>query len=183
MNTGNVKVTGLDTATLPADLLTTAKTHLRVEFNRDDAYITQALQRAINLYEQFTGRSAFVRNVQWQPVPFPPLQPAPFQPVTDLVATDPAGGDVTNQYQVLDRGGAVYIATIDGVTTFGDGVSFGYKTGFATAAEMPLGALDIVLRITAGLYETREHQTFVTMEMVSFWLQDLIVGAGWIPRA
>lgn len=182
MNLGNVTVTEIDQDTLAQALLPTAKTHLRVEFTRDDEYIVQALQRAINLCERFTGRSVFERTVDWWPVPYPSMQQVPYQPVSVFAATDAEGTDVAASYQLLDRGGAVYMATTDPTLVFGSGVKFTLTTGYSDETLLDLGLLDIILRITAGLYETREHQTTVTMEMVSFWMQDLIVGGGWIPR-
>lgn len=180
----SVKVTEIDWQTLPEALLATVKSHLRVEFNRDDEYITKMIARAINLYEQFSGRSIVARTVEWTPSPLPYVQQVPFQPLGEWTATAPDGTVTTADYVVYDNGGAVLIgsAAVPPVK-FGEGVTFEMVTGYTEADDIPPGALDIILRISAGLYETREHQTVVTMEMVSFWTQDLIVGGGWIPRA
>lgn len=183
MNNGQILILSTDYTTLPEGLLDSAKAQMRVTFDRDDEYITQALKRAINLYEQFIGRTLFAREVQWSPLPYPTVQAPPFQPVSSLSALDADGNDVSGDYQRFTRSGSEWVGTADATTAFGDDVTLTLTTGIDDADNMPPGALDIVLRITAGLYENREHQTPVTMTMVGFWIQDLIVGGNWIPRA
>src|SRR6187399_3166361 len=48
-----------DRGTLPAALLPLAKSHMRVEFARDDDYIKMCLSRAIDFFERTTGLAVF----------------------------------------------------------------------------------------------------------------------------
>ena len=62
-----ILASGLDRAVLPAALLPIAKSHLRVDGSYDDAYITDAIKRAINWFERVTNVSVNPVTWSWSP--------------------------------------------------------------------------------------------------------------------
>lgn len=172
--------TSVDRAALPAELLPLAKSHMHVEFDRDDSYITSCLSRAIALFEMATGFMLNPGTYTWTPGAVPwqagPV-PVPVQPVIAISGIDADGGsillDVTGVHDT-DQVSAFYVVSpVAGATVT-------IETGFATAADLPPAALQAVLAITARLYEYREQFTSPTMQTPG-WVNDFLVGH-WVPR-
>lgn len=188
----------VDRTVLPAALLPLAKAHLRVEFSRDDAYITQTIARAIDQFERKTGFSVFAADYEWSPGPFERrfYAPAylsgawlvPVQPIVEPWAAEiPNGGgaavDVTANYQLIgdidsDRVGAQYF-----VGPPAAGLAITFTAGFAAIEDLSPGLVDVILRRTAYLYEFREAVAApgASGAMTADWWNDELVGH-WAPR-
>jgi uncharacterized phiE125 gp8 family phage protein len=171
--------TSVDRAALPAELLPLVKSHLHVEFDRDDAYISSAISRAIGLFELSTGYLLNPAVYTWTPgtVSESCRLPVPVQPAVSLTGLDGEGApiDITVEgFHDPDQVSTVYVSA--GVS----GATVTIETGFPTAAELPPAALNAVLLITGRLYEYREQYTSPVMQTPG-WVNDLLVGH-WVPR-
>jgi hypothetical protein len=173
-----------DYATLPAAILPLAKEQLRIDFTDDDATITRQIGAAISYFEKFTGQQIFGAEVAWTPL----LElgwsayPTPVQPVRSFTVLVESV-DVSAEYELRARSAVepVYLAKIDG-TAFPAAAAITLQAGYDDAATIDPSILDVILRVTAALFEHRESISAISIEQVPFWLNDLM-GGHWIPRA
>jgi uncharacterized phiE125 gp8 family phage protein len=175
---------GLDLVALPAALLPFAKSHLRVDGTYDDAYITDAIKRAINWFERVTNVSVNKVTVTWKPDQgnFCNGQAAvPVSPVNSPVVVNDSGGtDVTANYQVetmSQHGVGLYRL----VGSFASGMKVTIPSGYADADALDAGIADAVLRYTAHLYENREILVMGTEAQTPGWMTD-VIATYWMPR-
>ena len=63
----SITATGLDRSALPAALLDIAKSHMRIDGTYDDAYIADAIKRAISWFERVTNVSVNPVTWVWSP--------------------------------------------------------------------------------------------------------------------
>ncbi|WP_376742125.1 hypothetical protein [Ensifer canadensis] len=173
-----VEIISIDRATLPGELLPIAKTHMRVSYNDDDAYIQLCLQRAIDLFERHSGRCVFETVAFWEPVRSAQRLLLPLIPVQSFTAADATGNDVTNEYEIK---GGDYFQRKDGAPVPA-GMMITLTCGFAAMADLPPSPVDITLRVSAYFYENRESVTSYGLEQVPQWMNDLLLG-NWVPRA
>lgn len=172
-----IEVISIDRATLPTELLPMAKTHMRVSYNDDDAYIQLCLQRAIDLFERHSGQFAFETVVLWTPYRSAQRLIVPCIPVQSFVASDSAGLDVTNEYRI--RGD--FFERVDGAPVPA-GLMITLTAGYAAMADLPPSVIDISFRVAAFYYENREAITSYSLEQTPQWMNDLLLG-NWVPRA
>lgn len=172
-----VEIISVDRTTLPGEMLAIAKTHMRVTFADDDAYIELCLSRAIDLYERHSGRLAFETVALWETPYSAQRLIVPVIPVQSFTASDSEGNDVTAEYRIRSD----YFERVDGQPVPA-GLSVTLQCGYAAYADMPPSPVDIALRISAHFYENRESVTSYTLEQVPQWMNDLLLG-NWIPRA
>lgn len=173
----------VDYAALPTAMLGLAKTHMRVDFNDDDEYITSCLARAIQLFENKSGQHVFSAQADWQPEAWDaPSVECPVQPVADFIATDADATDVSDAYAIRSTGSAtapLMFSTVDG-SAIPAGLDVVLAIGFEDVDTLPPAITDAVLRIAAMLYDQRESVA-APMDQVPSWWDDLLVGQ-WIPR-
>jgi hypothetical protein len=217
----NLKRKTYDLAALATDLLTSVKTHCRVDFADDDAYLTQATGRAIGLIERYTSFSIAASSWDWQPMGSAPdpSNPSwygeagnrcacslagwqassgwqiPVCPVIDFTASlmPTGGGTVADITASLEIAGIIdpsqyerqWLVLADGASIDPGKVTVTLNAGFADEATLPPGVLDIVLRMTAYLYETREWAVLegfdsINTRQVQAYAASISTGL-WIP--
>jgi hypothetical protein len=173
-----------DWTTLPTALLPLAKAQLHITFTDDDAQITRQIASAISYFEKFNGLQIFGAAVAWSPI----LElgwsayPTPVQPVRSFtVLVDTV--DVSTEYELRQRSAVepVYLVKLDG-TAFPAAAVITLQAGYDDASKIDPSIVDVILRVTAALYENRESISATAIDQVPFWLNDLM-GGHWIPRA
>ncbi len=175
----------VDRATLPGELLPMFKSHVRVTFNDDDAYLSLCLQRAIDLFERHAGWFVFGNTTVWVPLVTSTTTriALPVQPVSDFtVSLDSV--DISSEYRMLRGSTATtpwFLERKDG-GIIPSGLEITLTAGYSDMASLPPSVIDISFRIAAHFYENRESVTSYTLEQVPQWLNDLLLG-NWIPRA
>jgi len=177
-------ITGVDRATLPANMLSIAKTHLRVTFADDDDYIRLCLSRAIDLFERHAGWFVFTRTIEWSPsVDGSVRLSIPVQPIDGMTVLDSGGVDVSADYRAFPDHEALrwYFERLD-KAALPAGLKVTLVAGFADLTNLPPSVTDITLRLTAYFYENRESIASYSLEQVPQWMNDLLLG-NWIPRA
>ena len=172
---------GLDRTALPVALLPIAKSHLRVDGSYDDAYITDAIKRAINWFERVTNVT--VNPVTWTWTPDSAnfcngLAKVPVSPVNDFTVN--AGGDVSGNYliETMSTHG-VGLYALSG--SFVSGMAVSIPSGYADADALDPGITDAVLRYTAHLYENREILVPGSDAQTPGWMTD-VISTYWMPR-
>lgn len=171
-----------DLAALPAALLPLAKSHLRVDGTYDDAYITDAIKRAINWFERVTNISVNKVTWTWSPdaADFCAGSAAvPVSPVNSF--TVDAGGDVSANYKLetMSMHGIGLYRLVGAHVT---GMKVAMPSGYADANVLDAGITDAVLRYTAHLYENREILVMGTEAQTPGWMTD-VIATYWMPRA
>jgi len=185
----------VDRTALPASLLPLAKTHMRVEFSRDDEYIKLCLARGIDFFERTT--ELVVNPTKWEWVPWLgagitlpneaggygwqiPFQPAPTWKVYDVKnGVDISAGFSMLAYAPADQYGVRWLVASAGQPTASPFVDI--TLGYADAASMPPGILGFVLEAAGWYYENREIGPMPGVDGVSY-LNQLLTGY-WVPRA
>jgi uncharacterized phiE125 gp8 family phage protein len=173
---------GLDRITLPAMLLPLARAHLRVDGNYDDAYITDAIKRAISWFERATNVSVNPVTWTWKPDSINFCNGVARVPITPVPSfTVDANGDVSANYQIetmSTHGVGIYGL----VGSFVSGMAVAIPSGYANADELDPGITDAVLRYTSHLYENREILVPGTDAQTPGWMTD-VISTYWMPRA
>ena len=175
----------IDRTTLPTELLPMAKTHMRVSYNDDDAYIQLCLQRAIDLFERHAGWFVFGNTTAWVPAVTATTTRVqmPIQPVSSFtVALDTV--DVSADYRMVRGSSATmpwFLQRNDG-GIIPAGLEVVLTGGYADMASLPPSVIDISFRVAAFYYENRESVTSYGLEQTPQWMNDLLLG-NWIPRA
>jgi hypothetical protein len=179
----------IDRSALPAALLPEIKTHCRVEFNRDDAYLTRAAGRAIDLFERLTEWGVFERHFTWS---ITAAEGAahnggwrwllPIAPVTAIKA-DANGDDVSSQYKVVTASPDM-VAQAWMVRDLGEPDPMpviDLQTGYKTLEELPPSILDFIFRASAWLYENREANLMPGAYMMAY--ANSLMAGQWLPKA
>jgi hypothetical protein len=173
----------IDRTALPNGLLSSAKTHLRIDGIYDDHYIAMTIARAIGWFERVTQVSVNPVTWQWKPDAgnfCGGRAPVPVSPVNSFTV---AGGDltdITSGYELTTRAlHGVMLYTLSGA--FADGMKVSMPSGYADAADLDPGITDIILRYTSHLYENREILVPGVEAQTPGWMND-VVGTYWVPR-
>ncbi|WP_042778894.1 hypothetical protein [Sinorhizobium fredii] len=182
--------TPVDRTIIPAALLPAFKTHCRVEFSRDDQYLTQALARALDVFERLTEFHVFGVSYIWTP-DWPTGSTErlrlPLQPVEAMVVTDVDGNtDISASYEIVGEVGTDQVAQqwlqpVSGASWPAASASVKLTIGYADAAAVPPGIVDIAFRVGSFLYENRD-MTAITAVDVMAYANSFITGY-WVPRA
>lgn len=177
------QITNVDRAGFAEALLSLAKSHMRVEFARDDEYIKNCIIRAADMMERFSGARIVKAAADWFPaiVTSAYVHQVPLQPVASFTAM--AGGvDVSADFRIRSRTAVdpVFLEHIDR-TAFPPGIEVALVLGYASATEIPPMYLDPILRMAAHLYEHRESVDQTNLMAIPQWANDLLCGT-WIPR-
>lgn len=179
----NIIASGENLATLPQNLLVLAKSHLRIDGIYDDAYVTDALKRAISWFQRVTGVSVNPITWTWTPDADSFCDGAatvPVSPVTDFGVTANSS-DITDSYDLttLSTHG-VGLFQLKG--SFATGMVVDITSGYADANALDPGITDALLRYTAHLYENREILVPGTDAQTPGWMLD-VIATYWMPRA
>lgn len=182
------RVTPVDRTTIPTALLTAFKTHCRVEFARDDQYLTQALVRALDVFERLTEFHVFSVTYDWHPD-----WPAggtekieiPMQPVEDFVVNDADGNDISADYEIVgvidsDQMARQWLQPVSGASWPTAGM-VKLDLGYSDAASLPPGITDIGFRVGAFLYENREMAAITAVDVMAY--ANSFISGYWVPRA
>lgn len=175
--------TGLDYDVLPAGLLEIAKSHLRIDGTYDDAYVADAIRRAINWFERVTHVSVNPVTWIWKPDAgnwCNGLVPVPVSPA-DSFTVEAGGLDVSAGYSLVTMSTfGIGLYALSGAHTAGMAVTI--PSGFASAAALDPGITDAVLRYTAHLYENREILVMGSDALSPDWMNS-VIATYWMPRA
>lgn len=176
--------TSIDRAALPEELLPIVKSHLRVDFDDDDALITLHTAMAISYLEKVWDLRIFSSVVSWSPALSTGASryQCPVQPVSDFTITS-GGLDVKAGYRL--EGGEltepVWLVRADGLAFHSDAL-ITLSTGYAEVADADPAAMGGILRVAASLYEHRESISSYPVDQIPYWLNDIMSGL-WVPRA
>jgi uncharacterized phiE125 gp8 family phage protein len=179
--------TPVDRTTIPTALLPTFKAHCRVEFTRDDEYLTQALKRAFDVFERLTQFHVFGVSYNWTPDwPLSGKLELPLQPVAKFVVTDADGNDISDDFEIVgvsgsDRMALQFLQPVAGASWPAAGASVQLDIGYADPDDLPPGILDITFRIGSFLYENREMAVIGGVDVMPY-ANSLLTGY-WVPRA
>jgi Phage gp6-like head-tail connector protein len=172
---------GSDVSVLPWSLLPLAKSHLRVDGNYDDAYISSAIGRAINWFERVTNVSVNPVTWVWSPEQANfcnGVAQVPVSPVNSF--TVDAGGDVSADYAITTMSThGIGLYALAG--SYVDGMRVSIPSGYPDANAIDFGITDAVLRYTSHLYENREILVPGVDAQTPGWMSD-VVATYWMPR-
>lgn len=153
----SARILSRDYCTLPAELLLPAKEQLRVEFSRDDEFITVVLSRAISEIESIVNFDVFKTVSEWTP-DSKTCQLLPRVPVVQIeICSDKQcktpvvvnlsrlqGGSMFEPGPgMLDASGLQYEKML-------------LHTGYTAANQLPPQLVSAILMQTGALYENRE---------------------------
>jgi hypothetical protein len=133
---------------LPAQLLPVVKEHLRVEFNRDDAYIEGAIARAIAEIESITDLSINPSVWQWQPsncylmTRYLRIPKTPIREVLD------SKGSVV---ELVWNAPAAYLDN-----SYSRNQKFTIHAGYSELQQIAPAVMNVIFLLTGTLYEQRE---------------------------
>lgn len=181
------RMTPVDRTTIPTALLPTFKTHCRVEFTRDDEYLTQALTRAFDVFERLTQFHVFGTSYRWTPDwPLSGKLALPLQPVAGFVVSDAEGNDISDEFEIVGEVGSDQMATqflqpVSGASWPAAGAWVQLDIGYADPDDLPPGILDIGFRVGSFLYENREMAAITAVDVMAY-ANSFLTGY-WIPRA
>jgi hypothetical protein len=173
----------VDRAVLPNGLLSIAKSHLRIDGIYDDHYIAMTIARAIGWFERVTQVSVNPVTWQWRPDHGNFCGGVASVPVSPVNSFTVAGGDlsdITSGYELTTMSThGVGLYALSGA--FASGMKVSMPSGYASAAEIDPGIIDIVLRYTSHLYENREILVPGVEAQTPGWMSD-VVATYWVPR-
>jgi hypothetical protein len=182
--------TKIDRQGLAGELLDITKQHLRVEFDRDDDYISLAIIRAIDFFERITEVGVFPTEWDWIPGPGVAgtspeyLYHLPFQPEPGFTVTDSLGTDITDQFEIRstvppdEYGPRLFVALVGAMEPT---QVVKITTGYATLDDLPPGILNFVLEATSWFYEYRDAGPMPGADGVPYLNQ--LLTTYWVPRA
>lgn len=185
----SVTFTSIDRATLPPLLMPVIKTHCRVEFSRDDVYLTGVASRSIDLFERVTGLSVFARLYGWTTTIAEGSAagdawrwPAPVVPFTGFTAMD-GSTDVASEYQITSQSGDLlspsWLSRAAGKPDTMPTLTA--ASGYKTLDALPPGILNEILLLSAWLYEYREAALMPGVDMLAY--ANSLLSSHWLPRA
>jgi uncharacterized phiE125 gp8 family phage protein len=184
----------IDRTILPADLLDTAKAHIRVEHDRDDAQIEKMIARAVDAFERLSEFKVNPQTWTWAPSSLTAWRtlPAggtgwriPVQPVSGFTAVDADAQDVAASFAIVgildpDQFADAYMTATQSTGIAPAGVTFTLTAGFATAADVPPGIEDGILNAVGDLYEKRETAAIAGVDLAPY-INRWFAGY-WLPR-
>lgn len=173
-----IEIINVDRQTLPTEMLSMFKSHCRVTFADDDSYLSLCLVRSIDLCERHWGSYVFDTVALWTISYSAQRRQVPVVPVMSFTASDEAGNDVSDQYEIVS---GQWFQRVDGQPV-PLGLQVTLQAGYAAYVDLPPSVVDVSFRIGAHLYENREAVVSYSLDQVPMWLNDLLVGT-WIPRA
>ena len=191
MTTMMRKRTKIDREALPDALLDTAKTHMRVEFTRDDDYIKLCIARAIDFFERITELTVTPQTWAWTPsdavnVDGVAAYVLTWQPEPSFTAWDGSTPplDISDQFEIRggedpDAFGLRWISPIDPSTAYAS-PNFEITAGYEDEESMPPGILSFVLEAASWFYEYREAGPMPGADGVAYLNQ--LLTAYWVPR-
>jgi hypothetical protein len=171
-------------------MLPVLKSHMRVEFSRDDPYITLIASRALDLFERITEWGVVTRVYDWVPGEGETGSdgtswrwPAPVKPMTAFTAKDAtSGADVSAGFRIdaptPDAYGPAWFVAIDGLPV--PMPLFTVTSGYASVYDTPAGITDFVFRAGSWMYENREQANMPGVDQMNLgnsWLTGY-----WAPR-
>jgi hypothetical protein len=181
--------TSIDRDTLPEAMLDLAKMNMRVEFTRDDDYITLCVKRAIDFFERATGMTVFGAQYDWEPrigvtANGQTLYALPFQPEPTFTVADAGGVNISDQFSIVSLGGSPDEYGARGFLSLNGPIDPTYvvkvTAGYDDPDEMPPGILSFVLEAASWYYEYREAGPMPGADGVPY-LNQLLTGY-WVPR-
>ena len=179
----SISKTGLDWAVLPNQLLSIAKSHLRVDGIYDDHTIGATLARSISWFERETHVSVNPVTYTWKPAYADfcdGVAAVPVSPVNPTWAATVDAVDVTASYEILtDSIHGIELERLYGVWV--SGLTLTIPSGYASAAAIEPGIVDAILRYAAHLYEHREILVPGMETVTPGWMTD-VVSTYWRPR-
>lgn len=182
--------TKIDRAALSGELLDIAKSHLRVEFDRDDDYITLTISRAIDFFERATGLQVFPASYNWEPTlsytrDGEQFFALPFQPAPSKFVVMDGATDISNQFAIRSIGGDPDVfaprAFVALQPPMAAGQVVAVTVGYTDAEGMPPGILSFVLEATSWFYENRDAGPMPGADGVPYLNQ--LLTAYWVPKA
>lgn len=172
-----LQTTTIDLATLPAAFLPLAKSHARIDHDRDDSTATEYLAQAIDDVERLANVTIFDRTIEGTldglGMCYRPTDASarlwtamPFNNVRSFTATAPDATDVSPAWslQQADPGGAATTWLGAPPATPWQGVAFSFKAGMASLATIAPSLRRLILRRFAALYEYREAALPLTID-------------------
>jgi len=146
-----LKLQTIDFQALPVGLLSAVKQHVRVEFARDDGYLTEATARAIAEVESVTNLSINPATWVWQPsLCEPSWNKVPKAPVRQVDILDNAG-QVVSTIELVYNGTTAYLPD-----TADQSGTYQIQCGYLAVADIPPVVLNPILMLVGTLYEHRE---------------------------
>jgi len=184
----------VDRRTIPQELLSLAKDHMRVTEPDDDRIIVHKLAASIDIIERLTGFGIFRAEWEWTPgtlgaadtalgLPSGSVAEAfPVLRVGEWSAKDDADVDISDDYTVIGDGDpeAITPQYLSAAASSDVEPIVGAVTGFATASDVPPMILDTILRLTAYLFEFREIQNVPGVDNVAY--ANSLITHWWVPR-
>lgn len=180
----SITATGLDRSALPAALLDIAKSHLRIDGTYDDAYIADAIKRAISWFERVTNVSVNPVTWVWSPGQGDFCNNLATVPVSPVNSFTVMASDLTD----LSAGYTIATMSTHGIGLFSllggyaAGMTVSIPSGYADEIELDPGIEDAVLRYTGHLYQNREILVGNTEVLSPGWMSD-VISTYWMPRA
>lgn len=184
-------ITPPDRPALVDELLEVFKSHVRVEFDRDDVYLKLVLTRAIDLFERLTEFRVFGAEYAWTPDSMTPGgQPEPFPiiPVSSWEALAPDGvTDISAQFKFygvtgIDNQVTPQLIQFLAGNTWAAGNAIHLTVGFADMDALPPGVIDVTFRIGAHMYENREITSLTGVDQMNPGYFNSLLGGFWQPR-
>jgi hypothetical protein len=184
-------ITPPDRNGLATDLLPMFKTHVRVEFDRDDDYLKLCLVRALDFFERTTEFRVFVAQYAWTPEPFTaggdPV-PFPIQPISEWAAQTAGGTDTSTHYRFIgtmdiDNQTVPQLLQLLKGEEMTEGENITFAVGFADKDSIPPGVVDVGFRIGAHLYENREITSLTGVDQMNPGYFNSLLSGFWRPKA
>ena len=174
----------IDYNAIPQALLPRFKRHAVIDHCDDDELILDYLQDAIGEFQRVSQISIYAASIIARPelVDFQDSQLLlPVTPVNTLAIADGAvpPNDLTAAYPLTWTGRfGVRFYRIAGTAV--DGLALSIATGY-TPATLPPDIRQVLIRMTAELYEHREIYAAGTEQVPEAWRTDTLAGF-WFPR-
>ena len=168
---------------MPTALLPIAKSQLRIDGTYDDAFITDAIKRAIKWFERVSNISVNPITWIWQPdesVFCEDLASVPISPVNSFTVADAGAVDISASYKMLTMSThGINLYALKGA--YAADMLVTMPSGYADLDELDAGIADAVMRYTAHLYENREILMPGSEAQSPGWMSD-VISTYWMPR-
>lgn len=174
--------TSQDISTLPAALLADAKSHLRVEFTRDDSYIEGCVARAIATVQDQTDISINRAVWDWSPADTTAgCLMVPHSPLDTVLVEDADSNDVTSDYTISGTDSKANPGTPI-ITPAPAGLTVTLTVGYDNAADLPSNITHAILLLTGTYYEYREQLVNSNIATLPGWVTSMLANM-WRSRA
>lgn len=174
-------ITNKDFATLPTEMLSQFKDHLRILDEIEDDLIELYLSGAIDAISTFGDHDIFLTSYEYKHFAadeeryHSTFWYSGRSNLSNVVVKDADDEDITDKFTVDNRlGYLVPVPTKTEVVTF--------DCGFSTAADMPPNLKTILYRYGAHLYEDRESIKIGDPKNLPDWVNYAIASI-WVPRS